>query len=186
MLLALAFLGKVLNRRELPRSPADAALVFGTGMEWKARARWTAARQLFERGLVRHVIVSGGVNVKGTDLTEAEWFHQNLVKEGLPADRILLENRASNTAQNAEFALPILNEHEFTSIILVMSDFEGLRAHLTAKKAWSGSGLQIYNYHAPSPGHWTGSWWWLSREGWRLTWYAVSRIYKYDLWRYLW
>jgi uncharacterized SAM-binding protein YcdF (DUF218 family) len=133
---------------------------------------------------VRAVIVSGGVAVKDQGLTEAEWFRSILIDEGVPEDCIVLENRATNTKQNVDYALEIIREKGFSSIVLVMSDFEGLRAHLTAAKSWSGHGISIYDWHAPSPGHWSENWWWLSSEGCSLTWYAVSRIYRYSLWRY--
>jgi uncharacterized SAM-binding protein YcdF (DUF218 family) len=182
----LVLLGHFLNKRNLPRAPADAALVFGTGLDWKAHARWMTAAQLYRRGLAGHIIVSGGVLVPGASVTEAAWFRDKLIEQGVPADRILIEDRATNTAENARFALPIIKAHGFKTIILVMSDFEGIRAHLTAKMAWQGHGITIYDCHAPSPGRWSPWTWWLSREGWRLTWYTVPRLFRYRLWGYLW
>jgi uncharacterized SAM-binding protein YcdF (DUF218 family) len=119
----------------------------------------------------------------GTATTEAAWFFDDLVARGVPADRIIQEARATNTAENAQFALPILQSLGCRSAILVMSDFEGLRAHQTAARAWRGTGIAIYDYHARSAGHWSAATWWLSREGWRLTWYTVSRLFRYRLWR---
>ncbi len=180
----LILIGKLLNTRKLPRDVADAALVFGTGNSWKGRARCAVASDLLRGGFVQEVIVSGGVAVIDHGLTEAEWFRSILIDEGVPEDCIILENRATNTKQNVDYALDIIREKGFSSIVLVMSDFEGLRAHLTAAKSWSGQGISIYDWHAPSPGHWSENWWWLSSEGRSLTWYAVSRIYSYSLWRY--
>jgi uncharacterized SAM-binding protein YcdF (DUF218 family) len=179
-------LGHFLNRRRLPPGPVDAALVFGTGLAWKAQARCATAAQLFHRGLVRSLIVSGGVLVPGTYMTEAEWFREQLVARGVPADRILLESRATNTAENAAFSLPIIETHRFASVVLVMSDFEGVRAHLTAKRAWRGRAIAIYDYHAPSPGYWSPWTWWLRPAGWRLTCYTLPRLFRYRLWPYLW
>jgi uncharacterized SAM-binding protein YcdF (DUF218 family) len=144
------------------------------------------AVQLFQQGLTRYLIVSGGVLVPGTTVTEAAWLRDYLVAKGVPIDRILLEQNATNTAENALYALPILLAHQFRSVVLVMSDFEGIRAHLTAKRAWSGQGITIYDCHAPSTGHWNAWSWWLSREGWSLTWYTLPRLFRYRLWSYLW
>lgn len=183
---AAAGLGPFLDRRPLPAAPADAALVFGASTEWKARARWTTAAELYHAGVVRHVIVSGGVVVPGTGISEAEWFRRGLVALGVPDGRILPEERATHTGENVAFALPILRAHGFRSVVLVMSDFEGIRAHLTARKAWRGHGIRIYDRHAPSPGHW-GRWtWWLTREGRRWTWYTVTRLVRYRLLPHLW
>jgi uncharacterized SAM-binding protein YcdF (DUF218 family) len=179
-------LGHFLNRRRVPAGPADAALVFGTGLPWKARARCQMAAQLFQRGLVRSLIVSGGVIVPGTRQTEAEWFRDELLGQGVPRAHIRLENQATNTAENVEYALPIIEAHGWRTIILVMSDFEGIRAHLTAKRAWAGRGISIYDCHAPSAGHWSPWTWWLTRAGWALTWYTLPRLFRYRLLPYLW
>src|SRR5579859_2827635 len=84
-------LGHGLNRRRLPAAPVDAALVFGTGLIWKAWARCDMAAQLFQQGLVRRLIDSGGVPVPGSRMTEAAWFRDILVASGVPEDCILLE-----------------------------------------------------------------------------------------------
>jgi uncharacterized SAM-binding protein YcdF (DUF218 family) len=183
---ALVALGHSLNWRRAPRGRADALLVFGCGEVWKREARCATAAALFRRGLAGWVVVSGGVVVPSTAQTEAAWFRDSLVARGVPAERILLEDRATNTAENAAFALPILKGRGLSRVVLVMSDFEGIRAHLTAKRAWQGQGIAIYDYHAPSPGHWSAWTWWLSREGWALTFYTVPRLFRYRLLRYLW
>jgi uncharacterized SAM-binding protein YcdF (DUF218 family) len=182
---ALVSLGHALNRRRLPAATADVALVFGTGLPWKAHARVSQAAQLFHQQRVVYLIASGGVFMPGTTITEAAWFRDALIRSGVPDERILMEDRATNTAENATYALPIILARQFQRIVLVMSDYEGLRAHLTAKRAWADQGLTIYDCHAPSPGHWHDWTWWLSREGWSLTWYTVTRLVRYRLWAYL-
>ncbi len=182
----LVGMGPFLDRRRLPAAPADAALVFGASTEWKARARWATAAELYHAGVVRHVVVSGGVVVPGLGISEAEWLRRGLVAAGVPGERILLEERATHTGENAAFALPILRAHGFRSVVLVMSDFEGIRAHLTARKAWRGYPVRIYDRHAPSPGHWGRRTWWLTREGRRWTRYTVTRLFRYRLLPYLW
>lgn len=180
----LILIGHRLNKQDIPAFQADVALVFGTALGWKAEARWTHAAQLYHQKFVRSIIVSGGVPVPGMSQTEAEWFRDNLVLLDVLAQDILVENHATNASENAVFALPIIQQHKFTSVILVMSDFTGLRAHLTAKRAWAGSGIKIFNSHAPSGSHWNPWTWWLSREGWGLTLYVVKRLFKYRLLRY--
>ncbi len=183
----LVAVGMFLNRRRLPAEPADVAIVFGTGLDWKAETRWKTAAVVFHRGLARQLIVSGGVPMPGLDgMTEAEWFRARLVDAGVPGERIHLENRATNTGENVTFSTPILAAHSWTRVILVMSDFEGIRAHLTARRAWRGRGIAIFDCHAASIGHWSEWTWWLSKEGWQLTWYTVPRLFRYRLLPYLW
>ena len=67
-----------------------------------------------------------------------------------------------------------------------MSDFKGIRAQPTAKKARRGQGIRLYDWRAPSPGHWNPHTWWLSREGWRWTWHTISRLFRYRQLRDLW
>jgi len=178
--------GFLLQKNNLPPETADVALVFGTGLPWKARARWSHAATLFEEHLVKNIIVSGGVLVKQLGITEAEWFRKELLALDVPAEKIWLENRATNAAENVAFSRPILLEQGFTSLVLVMSDFAGLRAHLTAKRELHGGGFEIYNSHAPSTGHWSPWTWWLTKEGWQLTKYVVVRLFRYRLLPYLW
>lgn len=180
-------IGIAFDRRRLPSTPADAALVFGCGERWKVNARLHTALEVYRSGLARHLVVSGGVPMPdGSGLTEAEWLAARLVDAGVPAADVSLENRATNTAENAAFALPILEARGCRRVVLVMSDFEGIRAHLTAKRAWLGRGIEIYDCHAPSVGHWSRWAWWTTREGWSLTWYTLPRLFRYRLLPYLW
>jgi uncharacterized SAM-binding protein YcdF (DUF218 family) len=185
-LAALAGIGHVIHWRRLPRTPADVALVFGCGQRWKAESRLQAALALYRAGLVRHVIVSGGVPMPGDGRTEAAWFREWLVDAGVPAAVVSEEVRATNTAENVEFALPIIEAAGFRRVALVMSDFEAIRAHLTARRAWRGRGLTIYDAHGSSGYRWNRWTWWRSREGWALTWYTLPRLFRYRLLPYLW
>ena len=180
----LMILGHLLNKQNLPDSQVDAILVFGTGLNWKAKARWSHAAKLFKAGLARYIIVSGGVIVPDHSKTEAEWFRDNLILSGVPEEFILIESQATNAAQNASYALPILQQQNFRSVILVLSDFTGLRAHLTAKRAWQGTSIEIYNSHASSGSHWNPWTWWFKRESRLLTNYVVARLFRYKLLRY--
>ena len=185
-LIVLLVVGWFFDRRRPPPSAADVALVFGCGTSWKSEARLRRALELFKAGVVPQLIVSGGVKMPDRDVTEAEWFRDWLLREGVPADRIHLENLATNTAENAAFSWPLLEQHGWRRVVLVMSDFEGVRAHLTAKRAWLGRGVTLYDCHAASPGRWHRWTWWLSREGWRLTAYTWPRLFRYGLLPYLW
>lgn len=173
VLISLIALGHILIKRHTPSSTADVALVFGTGLDWKAKSRWTHAAELFKQGLVRSIIVSGGVKVPHQSITEAEWFRENLISLGIPPEYIFLENQAANAFENVSNSLSIIQNHNFKSVILVMSDFTGLRAHLTAKRAWLGNGIKIYDSHASSGAHWNPWTWWLKQESRNLTKYVV-------------
>ncbi|BCS34252.1 hypothetical protein TBR22_A34810 [Luteitalea sp. TBR-22] len=184
--LCCVVLGWSLDVYNPPAMPADVALVFGCGEPWKADARLRQALAVHQAGLAPHLIVSGGVRMPGRATTEAEWFRDWLVERGVPPERVHLENRATNTAENAEFSWPILEAHGWRRVILVMSDFEGLRAHLTARRAWLGKDVTLYDMHASSAPRWSRWGWWTSAEGWRLTNHTVPRLFRYGLLPYLW
>lgn len=52
LLFSLVVIGHLLNKQDLPTSQVDAALVLGTGLDWKAEARWRHAARLYRQGLV--------------------------------------------------------------------------------------------------------------------------------------
>jgi uncharacterized SAM-binding protein YcdF (DUF218 family) len=186
VLLGCLATGWCLDVHRPPTTPADVALVFGCGEPWKADARLRQGLAVFEAGLAPHLIVSGGVKMPGREQTEAEWFAEWLVAHGVPSERVHLENRATNTAENAAFSWPILETHGWRRVVLVMSDFEGLRAHLTARRAWEGKSVTLYDMHASSWPRWSRWGWWTSAEGWRLTNHTVPRLFRYRLLPYLW
>src|SRR5262245_56525200 len=85
-----------------PLKAADLLFVFGTRREEVLRAE-TACR-LWREGLFRHAIVSGGV-MPGSPLSECEVIKRLMVQGGIPTDRILEENSATNTGENVIFSL---------------------------------------------------------------------------------
>ena len=65
------------------------------------------------------VIVTGGNPRNGR--TEAGQMRNMLVLLGFPANRIIVEDRANSTVQNARFAVPLAQQAGTTGIILVTS-----------------------------------------------------------------
>ena len=65
------------------------------------------------------IIVTGGNPQNGR--TEAEQMHNMLVLLGFPDNRIIVEDRASSTVQNAQFSVPLAKQAGASGIILVTS-----------------------------------------------------------------
>jgi uncharacterized SAM-binding protein YcdF (DUF218 family) len=98
-----------INARHLirtPIKPADLLFVFGT-REDVARRVDEAAR-LWRAGLFRWSIVSGGVTA-GSSLSECAILRDAMIARGIPAERILGEDRAMNTGENVIFSLPVID-----------------------------------------------------------------------------
>lgn len=65
------------------------------------------------------VIVTGGNPQSGK--TEAGQMRNMLMLLGLPANRIIVEDRANSTVQNAQFSVPLAKQAGTSGIILVTS-----------------------------------------------------------------
>ena len=87
-------------------SPADLMLVFGTNDLRVA----TLAADLYLQGLAPLALTTGGIAHYGDllatpwDRPEAVIFAEEMARRGVPVDRILIEPRATNTAENVRLA----------------------------------------------------------------------------------
>lgn len=72
------------------------------------------------------IIVTGGNPKKGR--TEAGEMRNLLKLLGVPADRIIVEDKANSTVQNARFSVPLAKKADTTGIILVTSSTHQGRA----------------------------------------------------------
>lgn len=77
------------------------------------------------------IIVSGGIVQKAKE-SEAEVMAAYLIAHGIPARKIIRENKALNTWQNLAFASQLIKPQE--TVVVVTSDFHVLRARAYARK----------------------------------------------------
>lgn len=92
------------------------------------------AAYLFNQGMAEYILVSGYANPNIPEYSsEAEFIKVTAVKLGVPEDKIICENKASNTFENAEFSLKILNDLNFKieKFIIVCKASHSRRALLT-------------------------------------------------------
>jgi len=83
------------------------------------------------------VVVSGGIDF-GQTRSEAEIMGDYLREAGLPAQRIVQEERSASTEENLLFTKPLLAQRGLTQqgpVQLVTSDFHTLRARWIARRA---------------------------------------------------
>jgi uncharacterized SAM-binding protein YcdF (DUF218 family) len=112
---------RLLMHRDRP-GKADALVVLGGD----ARARTPLAAKLFHSGLAPWVLLSG----RG----DYVWVRQGLIEDGVPAGRILVEDRSASTRENALYSAPILKAHGFDRILVVTSWQHSARALRTFRK----------------------------------------------------
>lgn len=108
---AVILLGGVVNPiGSLPEEPA-----FNDNYE-----RILAVRELLVTGRAKVAIVSGG-QFGGPFHSEAAYDGAELIRLGVPADQVILEEAANNTRENATLSKPILEKLGAKSVLIVTS-----------------------------------------------------------------
>lgn len=108
------------------------AKVNGTAPSLILKARLDTAVTYLKQFPDAKVIVSGG---QGADegISEAECMYRYLVEAGIDEERIIQENRSTNTRENLEFSAEFLDKNQ-NSAVIITSDFHVFRSVQIAKK----------------------------------------------------
>jgi uncharacterized SAM-binding protein YcdF (DUF218 family)/glycosyltransferase involved in cell wall biosynthesis len=124
-------------RMSEPPQAADAIVVFAGGVGESGRAgtgvqeRVARAVDLYRDGLAPAIIFSSGYVF---NLREAEVMRAIAVDNGVPANVIVLEERAANTYENVANTARILEQRGWRRILLVSSPYHMRRATMTWHK----------------------------------------------------
>jgi uncharacterized SAM-binding protein YcdF (DUF218 family) len=120
-----------------PLAHADCILVLGSH-DIRVAER---GAQLFLQGWAPLLVFSGGLG----RLTEGRWnqpearlFAEVALKLGVPAEKILIEDRSTNTGENIQLARQLLAEQGVhpQKLILVQKPYMERRAYATLKQQW--------------------------------------------------
>jgi uncharacterized SAM-binding protein YcdF (DUF218 family) len=109
-----------------------AALVLGAA-QWNGdpspvlRARLDHALDLYRRGQVRQIILTGGVG-PGDTTSEAAAGKQYLVEQGMSPDVLLLEEQGTTTWESLRNAVPLARANRIGAVLLVSDPFHMLRS----------------------------------------------------------
>jgi len=98
--------------------------------------------ELFLQGWAPLMIFSGGfgkVTKNKWKEPEADKFAKIAVKMGVPQEKILIENKSTNTGENILFTKKLLEKHSLSpnTFIIVQKPYLERRAYATFKKVWS-------------------------------------------------
>lgn len=116
---------------------ADAVVVFagGVGESGKAQGgyleRLKQAVDLYKAGYASSLVFSSGYVFS---FKEAEVMRTLAIDQGVPPDRIVLEEQATNTYENVAFTNRILEQRQWRRILLVSSPYHMRRATLVWQK----------------------------------------------------
>lgn len=120
-----------------PLKKADCILVLGSHDTRVAEY----AVDLYLKGYAPYIIFAGGLG----DLTknifpkpEAEIFADLALKHGVPKEKIIIENKSTNTTENVELTKRLLKSRglDFNSFILVHKPYMERRTFATFRKCW--------------------------------------------------
>lgn len=144
------------GHREAAEKTPDAVIVLGAGVNGTSpslslKTRLDAALSYLEAYPDIPVVLTGGQGY-GEDITEAACMYDYLTARGVEPERLILEEDASNTAENFEFSAPLLEaagvEIGTDTVAVVTNDFHIARSRLSAAK--KGYGV-TYGVGAPIP-----------------------------------
>jgi uncharacterized SAM-binding protein YcdF (DUF218 family) len=124
---------------------------------------------VFRRDRARHLVVSGGV--VGAPPAEATLMRQRALGLGVPDERIVVEDRARNTFENAVFSGRIVRERGWQRIVVVTDGFHLRRALFVFRTL----GFAVSGEGVPRPNRMS-----------RLGWYRAHLIETWSLARSAW
>lgn len=104
----------------------------------------TAAEYLKENN--NTIAIASGGKGQGEDITEAESIKRELMEQGINEDRIILENRSTDTYENIEFSKALIPQNVKTGVV-VTNNFHLYRSIMIAK----GQDLELYGLPASTP-----------------------------------
>ena len=127
-----------------PLKPADCILVLGSH-DTRVAER---GADLFMEEMAPLLILSGGLGrLTAGNWTEpeAEIFARIARNRGIPDNKILIENRSTNTGENIRFTYQKLQENKLAvkSIILVQKPYMERRAYATFMQQWPGESVEL-------------------------------------------
>jgi uncharacterized SAM-binding protein YcdF (DUF218 family) len=99
------------------------------------------AVDLFRRGMFPHIVFTGAnapTTIAAFPRGEAVHYREYAIEQGVPADAILVEAKATNTQENFEFTRDLLAQHRIVaeSVILMSRPYQLRRAYATCRKVW--------------------------------------------------
>jgi uncharacterized SAM-binding protein YcdF (DUF218 family) len=78
-------------------------------------------------------------------IAEADYFAKIAIRKGVPRNKIIIENKSTNTGENIDFSRTILRQRKLNirRIIIVQKPYMERRAYATFKKRWSSMAVIV-------------------------------------------
>ena len=139
------------GRRDDTALPAQAVVILGAGVNGRTpslslQTRLDAALAYLEEHPDIPAVLTGGQGY-GEEITEAACMYDYLTARGIDGARLLLEERAANTAENFTFSAALLEaagvDVSQDTVAVVTNDFHVARARLIAQKKGYGATIGV-------------------------------------------
>jgi len=140
------------GNRDWTDLPADAVIVLGAGVNGRtpSLSLWTrldaALDYLTHKNTDAPVVLTGGMGY-GEEITEARCMYDWLVERGVAPGRLIMEERATSTAENFDFSKGLLEARgmdvENGTVAIVTNDFHIARAELIAERQGYGGTVGV-------------------------------------------
>ncbi len=141
------------------------------------------AIDLYKQGFAPKLILSGAQKEGPT--SNAFAMHLEASRSGVPDEAVILEEKATNTFENALLTKEIVQTRGFKNLILVSSPYHQRRVFETFRSVYRGTGVTFQN--SPSTySKWKADSWWESyytkvltaEETTKILWANISGNYK--------
>lgn len=140
-ILVISQYGKVssYDKKYMDNKQRDAAIVLGASL-WHnkpspaLRERLNTALHLYRSGKISYIILAGGLGDEEQQ-SEAQAMQTYLLEQGVPAEKMILEDKSRNTKENLRNTKSLLNNKPIHSFYLVTHDYHMYRALLYAQQA---------------------------------------------------
>ena len=119
------------------KAPSDVAIVLGAsvwedGVSPVYRERINHAIALYEDGFVDYIILTGGFG-EGSYKSDSQVAKEYALSQGVPEERLLIEEKSTITEENLEFSKEVMEENDLETAIIVSDPLHMKRAMLMAK-----------------------------------------------------
>jgi len=118
---------------ESPLEKVDLFFVFGH--DWIDTMR--EVKELYDKGLTSKILISGHSVDKNRSESEASRFMRKGTELGIPKEVLLIEEKATNTRENFEFSIPIIQQNigfsKIRKILFVCKTFHTRRVLMAAR-----------------------------------------------------
>lgn len=130
---------------------SDAIIVLGCAVWGETpspmlKQRIYKAAELYNLGFTKKIIASGGMGYK-EKVTESSAIKKKLIEIGIPEDKIIEENKSTNTLENLKFSKEIMKKNNLESVIIVTNYFHIYRSSMLAHDL----GIKASYARAPMP-----------------------------------